>query len=366
MTLRAGAPKPAIWAASNGGVQPHGETVALEAPLRRAAVINAALLKLSALELAELDTDGYRGRIDEAIAGLERAATPGAVRAAEQRLAEDVHDHLRVREELLNQREAEFSATVALLTEAVVQFRDTNADFTAQVLDRSDRMGRLVSVEDLRTLRGRLAQEVAGLRDAALAKQEVDALQITALSAKVESLEARLAVTAAQANRDALTGLANRTAWDQRMQELAVQLANDHASFALAMIDLDRFKLINDTCGHSAGDSALVECADLCRQALGSDDFIARFGGDEIAVLIAAATLEHAVEHAERLVACVRRANAHGAGSARAPFTISVGLARAVAHDSVQALLNRADKALYAAKQAGRDRLVVDTGAPLV
>ncbi len=364
MTLHAGAQKPAIWAATTGRVQPAGEGASLETPLRRAAVINAALLKLSALELSDLDTESYRACIGDAIAGLERAMTPSAVRAVEQQLAEDVHDHLRAREDLLNAREAEFSATVALLTDAVIQFRDTNADFTAQVLDHSDRMGRLVSVEDLRTLRARLAQEVAGLRDAALAKQEADARQIATLSAKVESLEARLAVTAAQANRDALTGLANRTAWDQRMEQLAVQLANDDQPFALAMIDLDRFKLINDTYGHSAGDSALFECAELCRQAFGSDDFVARFGGDEIAVLIAAPTLDHAVEHITRLINSVRRANAHGAGTERAPFTISVGLARAVEHDTVQSLINRADKALYAAKQAGRDRLVVSSTQP--
>lgn len=179
------------------------------------------------------------------------------------------------------------------------------------------------------------------------------------LRARVDALETRLAVTIAQSSRDALTGLADRTAWDQRLAELELHLRAGHHGVALAMIDIDHFKQINDTHGHGAGDAVLAELAELCRQAFGADDFVARVGGDEFAVLVAAPALDHATGHIERLIDSVRRANTATAATSRPAFTVSVGLTRASAADTTHSLVNRADRALYAAKQAGRDTLSV-------
>ncbi len=340
------------------GPAPAGEA-ALRAAFQRAAVINAALLKLGSLEQPGLDTQGYRAMLDTGIAALEQAATPGAVRQAEQGIAACTQAHLRERETLLRAREEEFNATIELLADAVVQFQDANAAYAEQVLERSDRIEQIGAIDDLRLLRQQLRIELAALREATTARQEIEARQIGALRARVETLEARLGVVSAQALRDPLTGLHNRIAWDQRMAELALQLEHGNAALALALIDLDHFKYINDTYGHAAGDAALSEFGEFCRQAFGDDDFVARFGGDEFVVLLTAPTLEHAADHVNRLINLIRRANETRFRSGRPPFTISVGLVQAQPGEDAAALLERADKALYAAKHAGRDQLVL-------
>jgi diguanylate cyclase len=341
-----------------------GDTASLEDAFRRAAVIHAALLKLSSLEMDGLDTRAYRATVDGQIAVLEGAMTAAAVRDAVRLIATAAQDYLRTQQELLDTREAEFTETVTLLTEAVVRFKESNSDFTEQMLDRSDRMVETLAIDDLRMLRARLSDELNALREATIAKQRADAEQIDSLSSRVEALEIRLALAVAQANRDPLTGLENRAAWEQRLAELTVQLDQGQEAYALALIDLDHFKQINDTRGHAAGDAALVDFAELCRQGFGSDDFVARYGGDEFAVLLAAPTPEHAVDHIERLMVSVRKANLTLRRQGDRPaFTVSAGLAHASRHLSAQDLLARADAALYAAKQEGRNRLVVAPAA---
>lgn len=359
MSMQSGVHETGSYAARALRPRAMDERASMESAFRRAAVINAVLLKLNTIDLAELAVEPFHATFDAAIRALEGAATADDVRGAERDLAEGAYQRLRAFEEVLRSREAEFTRTISLLTDAVVQFRDSNTEFTSEVLGRSDRLEQLTTIDDLRTLRLRLEQEVAGLREAVALKQEADAQQLAALSARVESLEARLAAAVANVNSDALTGLPNRAAWDQRMGELTFRLASGDTKVALAMIDLDRFKQINDTHGHSTGDAALADLARLCNQAFGNDDFVARFGGDEFAVLLEAPTPEHAAEHLHRLIQSVHRANEEGLRKERVPFTVSIGLAIARDNERVQALLNRADKAMYAAKESGRDRIIV-------
>jgi len=350
--------RPAAW--PGPAAPPAAAGGALRAAFQRAAVINAALLKLGSLDQPGLDTPGYRAMLDLGIAALERAGTPGEVRQAEHEIASCTQEHLREREILLRAREAEFNATIELLADAVAQFHESNTEFDEQVLARSDRMEQISAIDDLRLLRQQLRIELAALRDATTTRQEVESRQIGALRARVDSLEARLNVVSAQALLDPLTGLHNRVAWDQRMAELAIELEHGNAGFALALIDLDHFKRINDTHGHAAGDNALTEFGDFCRQAFGDDDFVARFGGDEFVVLLAAPSLEHGAEHINRLINLVRRANDKRLPGGRPAFTISVGLVQAQADEDAAALLERADRALYAAKHAGRDQLMFE------
>lgn len=327
---------------------------------RRASIIHAALLKLTALDLAGLDTRAYRATIDTQVTVLEGAATPTTVAEAVRQIATATQAQLQSQQELLDAREAELAETVTLLTEAVVRFRDSNTDFTRDLLGRGARMAEIIALDDLRLLRARITRELHDLREATLAKQRADAEQIAALSERVVALEQRLAIAQAAATRDPLTGLANRAAWEQRMDDLAIRLDQGDDAYALALIDIDYFKQINDTRGHAAGDAALIAFAELCAHAFGADDFVARYGGDEFAVLLTAPTLEHAVEHIERLIDSVRKANlALRRQTDRPSFTISAGLASAAGSTSAADVLKRADHALYAAKEAGRNRLVV-------
>jgi len=157
--------------------------------------------------------------------------------------------------------------------------------------------------------------------------------------------------------RDALTGLLNRRALTPLLQREVGRLRRYGETYALLMIDIDHFKSINDSHGHAAGDAALVKLADVLREAAREVDHIARLGGEEFCILLPHSELDGAMHLAGRVHAAVRDADWR---EFERSVTVSVGVAVAQAPDETpQAVLARADHALYRAKNAGRDQVVL-------
>ena len=150
---------------------------------------------------------------------------------------------------------------------------------------------------------------------------------------------------------DLLTGLNNRRAFLEATEAAAARSAG-----VLMMLDLDHFKRINDTYGHLVGDECLRGVADVLRSQLRDDDIVGRIGGEEFAVFLINAPIESARSIGERLSqgASVSIADLED----RLPVTASVGAVRMKQHDDLKTVLWRADRAMYAAKDAGRARLV--------
>jgi diguanylate cyclase (GGDEF)-like protein len=157
-----------------------------------------------------------------------------------------------------------------------------------------------------------------------------------------------------QAVLDPLTGLLNRKALESRTAELEQQARLTGAEICLILCDLDGFKRINDGYGHQRGDAVLQDATKELRGALRSFELIYRIGGEEFLVLIPGIDLDSGVEVAERL----RRAVAHSRPGGL-HLTMSLGVAaRAGEHACYEELFEAADRALYEAKRAGRDRVV--------
>jgi diguanylate cyclase (GGDEF)-like protein len=158
------------------------------------------------------------------------------------------------------------------------------------------------------------------------------------------------------AHTDALTGLGNRH-WMQVMFEREITRAQ-HAdkTLCLMMIDVDNFKVFNDQYGHIAGDRVLVAVAEALREYLRPTDLIARFGGDEFAVLLPELTIEQAEQTAQRIREQVAGLSPPSLSTA---ITISVGVAKHAAGENTTALVHRADGAMYEAKEQGRNRVVI-------
>ena len=150
-----------------------------------------------------------------------------------------------------------------------------------------------------------------------------------------------LAQLADIASTDALTGLPNRRAWDERL----AQTLTDQEPVTIAMLDLDYFKTFNDTHGHPAGDRLLRETAAAWREELRAGDLLVRLGGDEFALLLPACGAASAMEVVERLRAHIPSRQ-----------TCSAGIAAHRRGDQPETPMARADTALYEAKTAGRDR----------
>lgn len=173
---------------------------------------------------------------------------------------------------------------------------------------------------------------------------------------KQKSLEEELSH---QVNHDFLTGLSSRSWFMQQMQiELhrAVRYSNP---LSVLMLDIDFFKRINDTHGHQAGDLVLKSVADLCKHMLRDSDICGRLGGEEFALLLPETDQHQAYEVAERLRLGIEKAKIMlPADDTTLQLTVSIGISSISSkEETVEALIARADKALYEAKNTGRNRV---------
>jgi len=154
--------------------------------------------------------------------------------------------------------------------------------------------------------------------------------------------------------QDHLTELPNRRAFEQRLREVAAGHARYGRPFSLLMLDLDRFKRLNDTYGHLAGDSVLRLAAKLMKETCRLSDHVARYGGEEFVIIATDTELSGGCRLADRLCERMRNASLVYDG-ATLTFTCSIGVAEADRARSPEDLIAAADAALYAAKDAGRD-----------
>jgi diguanylate cyclase (GGDEF)-like protein len=160
-----------------------------------------------------------------------------------------------------------------------------------------------------------------------------------------------------QAHTDALTGLRNYRAFHETLRTEMHRSQRYGRPLGLVMLDIDSFKVLNDKHGHQAGDAALTELGKVIRAATRREDFSARYGGDEIAILLPETPPAGCLSVVRRLVKSVREHEFSFEGQ-RLPFSVSVGVAFFKPDMSITQLVGAADQALYKAKQTGKDRFI--------
>ncbi|ACL71781.1 putative diguanylate cyclase [Thioalkalivibrio sulfidiphilus HL-EbGr7] len=203
-------------------------------------------------------------------------------------------------------------------------------------------------IGELRFLRGRKFREEE--------LTEVENLLSVLIYPLRNSLLYRQAVEAAQT--DTLTGLYNRAALDHLLPRELAALRRGQQHLALLVVDIDHFKRINDTLGHSAGDQVLKAAADCLQEATRESDMLFRYGGEEFVMLMSTESPEDALLAGERIRRVLRNCEALQSAAPGFTLTASIGVAMARPTDSAFSLFDRADQAMYTAKQAGRDRVV--------
>jgi diguanylate cyclase (GGDEF)-like protein len=172
-------------------------------------------------------------------------------------------------------------------------------------------------------------------------------------------LRSSLQQIAALATRDALTGLSNRRQIDLDLAASVKHAQRHGGPLCVALVDVDHFKSVNDRFGHTVGDEVLISVAGCLAGSLRAGDHVGRFGGEEFLLILPATTMAQASLLVERLRA--RLEALHALPSDERPVTASFGLAAWRGDESAADLVRRADRALYRAKNAGRNRVVADT-----
>jgi diguanylate cyclase (GGDEF)-like protein len=158
--------------------------------------------------------------------------------------------------------------------------------------------------------------------------------------------------------RDPLTGLYNRRYLDETIGRELPRARRMNQSVGVIVLDIDHFKLLNDTYGHDAGDIVLAKTGELLRSASRKGDIACRFGGEEFAIVLPGATLAVARTRAEDIRSTIEAMRFHFEGETIGPLTVSAGVASMPPHAQDWGfLMHQADRALYTAKQAGRNKV---------
>ncbi len=227
----------------------------------------------------------------------------------------------------------------------------------AHRIEAGDEKTRLEVADAPQEIRG-LAAALQDMADALLSHQEALAQSNAQLEEKVTERTAALAQANAElhqlARRDALTGLANRFAANERLQDEFLRMRRHGGSYGLLMLDIDFFKRINDTLGHAGGDEVLRHVAATLRTLVRESDFIARVGGEEFMVILPESSLADAARVGEKIRA--------GIAASQPPIdrqvTVSVGVALATPEqEDMDEAVRQADAQLYRAKEEGRNRV---------
>lgn len=209
--------------------------------------------------------------------------------------------------------------------------------------------GLLLTMDEHKHERDRREQELAGRLQGL--SERVASMEHEALGYREHLEEQRQ-----KALLDPLTGLPNRAAWSEQVEREMLDWQENGGHLAMAILDLDHFKRINDNYGHLAGDKVLKIVADQLRKRLRGRDFIARFGGEEFVLLLPQTTPAVAAQMAEVLRATVEACPFHFKGE-RVVITTSIGLGAFRSGERSDQVLKRADAALYRAKDQGRNRV---------
>ena len=274
-------------------------------------------------------------------------------RKAQQGIGDAAAQRVDPREQQISDS-AQTIRNIMLSLATVIQRTDQAASDSSQALvgvrstiDRMELPGDLLEVHSL--LMKELDRVISS--NSALKRELARSEEILANQRRqIESLRTAVRI-------DSLTQLANRAYFDEKLTEMIRLRQRYNDPFSLLMIDVDNFKEINDTHGHQGGDRILKGVAFKIRSGLRESDFVARFGGDEFAVILIKASVKPAVDVAWKLCCDMRESRFLLDGS-EVKTTLSIGVAEISSGETAESLLKRADAALYRVKDSGRNSVV--------
>jgi len=261
----------------------------------------------------------------------------------------------------LREAKSTFKRLIAVFVERLSEMSTSASGYNERIGGYAARLERADQLADLQTIVADLVSDTRSLQVDMMRHRDemIDARrQAENAEERVRQLEQELEHVSEQVREDQLTGTLNRRGLDDAMQREISRAQRKHTAMCVAILDLDNFKKLNDTYGHQAGDDALVHLATVVRKTLRPTDTVARFGGEEFVIVFAETDEKQAVEAMRRLQReLTKRFFLHD--NERLLITFSAGVAALKPNETQEAILARADKAMYQAKLQGKNRVVM-------
>lgn len=313
--------------------------------------------------LAELRT-ALLPRQEAAVSSLNQLRTavatqvePAEIRTLVDRTARQLREMLWAARQEHEAERQELRQIAGLVAETLSELRGSDESLETKAQEQLVRLEKAMNGGSPDAMRAVLAESILEIRRAFKDHAEYRVNQARRMNALISTLRDELHQAKEEGGRDPLTGLFNRRTFDKEISRRLDRVAAEFDTLGLLMVDIDHFKLVNDRFGHLSGDSVLREVSDmLVRTCFRKDDLVARFGGEEFAILLNGVARDDLRSIGERLRGRVESTPVQvDQGEVR--VTVSVGAAVARGLDTPESLIERADAALYQAKEEGRNRV---------
>ncbi len=286
--------------------------------------------------------------------GKKGSGGPASSSAGEALSDSEAEIKFVVPEEVLVDKAEKLKNSVRELT-AMAQnlIKETDA-FTSRIGDHKINIAKMRTLTEIRELEKHFMSELTEIQET---NKSVTG-KLSSSAKKISEQEKLLDQLRVKSITDGLTTLYNRPAFDGKLREEIDRLRRYESPCTLIIADIDRFKQINDTYGHTTGDRVLQILGKIFKSNIRSIDFAARYGGEEFAVILPETNIDEGLAAAERIRMAVETTN-FVRGEKRIKITISLGVATGQKTDTFQSWIERSDSALYRAKEGGRNQVQV-------
>lgn len=319
------------------------------------------LLQLLVTNINELVIDDrwLHGQIEVVREIIDQPLSQRSLDDAGRRLKEVLYKQSQLKASLFEARDA-IKQMLAGFVDQLADFADTTSDYHNKIEVYADRISAANDISELESVIAEVMRETHNVQlNAQRSHDELRSAQekVRQAEGRIRELERELEATSDLVRHDQLTGVLNRRGLDDMFAKEMARTRRHDSSLCVGLLDIDNFKKLNDSLGHTAGDQALIHLATVCRQTLRPQDSIARYGGEEFIILLPDTNLTEATQALTRLQReLTKRFFLHD--NEKVLITFSAGVTEVLAEDDQTSVVNRADTAMYQAKQSGKNRVI--------